>query len=121
MRIVGSALVLLGLVLLGLVLLDLGACTPTTSPDEECITQGGVCFTSMDLPACGSPIMGSGLCSSGFTCCTVVDPYNILNGKTFDAGPPPSFVDAGDADVVSDATPDSSVDALHDAVEAAAD
>lgn len=83
------------------------ACTPTTSPDEDCITQGGTCFISEGV--CGIAIQAA--CSSGYSCCstTSINAYNVRDGGLFDAGPLPIVREGG-----ADALPDGSHDAAHE-------
>lgn len=82
-----------GAILLALGVLQAAACTPTTSPDEDCIVAGGVCFRSDDEAGCYSPI--SEPCSTGFTCCTAAYGANIVDGALVDGptGAPPPIVD----------------------------
>jgi hypothetical protein len=107
MRIVGFLLVAATVLAAG--------CTATTSPDEECVVQGGMCFIASDPGGCGTPI-GSGLCTSGYTCCAMINAYNVRDGGVFsDAGPPPDLFDTGAGDAASDATHDAASEATHDA------
>jgi hypothetical protein len=101
----------------GLLLAALGflsACTATTSPDEDCITAGGLCFTTSDIARCGSVV--SAACGSGYTCCTQteINASNIVDGEVVDAGIVP-VLDAGsdggvDSSVTDSAARDGSVD-----------
>jgi hypothetical protein len=88
------------------------ACTSTTSPDEDCITQGGTCFISEGY--CGIQIQAG--CSSGYSCCatTSINAYNVRDGALFDAGPVP-VVREGGTDGAPDASHDGSHDGAHEA------
>jgi hypothetical protein len=82
----------LGLLLVAGALLC-AACTSTTSPDEDCITQGGTCFISEGV--CNVQIQAG--CSSGYSCCatTSINAYNVRDGGLFDAGPAPIVPEGG--------------------------
>jgi hypothetical protein len=97
----------LGLLLVAGALLC-AACTSTTSPDEDCITQGGTCFISEGV--CGIQIQAA--CSSGYSCCatTSINAYNVRDGALFDAGPVPVVREGG-----TDGAPDGSRDAAYEA------
>jgi hypothetical protein len=92
MRVLGPILLAGGLLL--------AACTSTTSPDEDCITQGGTCFLAGGV--CGIPIQAD--CSSGYSCCatTSINAYNVRDGGFFDAGPPPVVAVEGGTDALPD-------------------
>jgi hypothetical protein len=87
------------------------ACTTATSPDEDCITQGGICFLSQG--ACTSPV--SAACSSGYSCCADPNAFNVRDGGTYDAGPAPVVVTDAGADGARDAAHEAAHEAGHDA------
>jgi len=78
------------------------ACTATATKDEDCIVQGGVCFTNLDPQGCINPIEAA--CSTGYLCCGTAYGANIVNGVVTDAAtgaplvPDGGGVDAGPAD-----------------------
>jgi hypothetical protein len=56
------------LFLFALAFLWVAACTATTSPDEDCIVNGGICFTLQDNAGCATQLNFA--CHSGYQCCT---------------------------------------------------
>jgi len=71
------------LLLLGLGLGCASACTTANPPDEDCITAGGLCFTSTDPAACGTPLPNA--CSTGYTCCSTVAVQNLVDAAVRDS------------------------------------
>ncbi len=87
--------VLVFVLTLALGLLCFAACTATTSPDEVCLTNGGVCFTTSDMVGCDMPL--SFPCSNGYVCCTSAYGANIGEAGVVTDAPSgnPGPLDAG--------------------------
>ena len=87
---------------LSLSLVAAAACTSTATKDEDCIVQGGVCFTNLDPQGCINPIEAA--CSTGYTCCGTAYGANIVDGAVIDAPTgAPVGVDGGGFDAGTDA------------------
>ena len=106
-----------GLLLVVLGLLWVAACTSTDITDEDCIVNGGICFTSEDFAdGCYRPLLYG--CASGYKCCTNAYAANFDNGVFIDAatGIPDGGPDAAVPDAGKDSGEDAkAVDAGHDA------
>ena len=96
--------VLVFVLTLALGLLCFAACTATTSPDEVCLTNGGVCFTTSDMVGCDMPL--SFPCSNGYVCCTSAYRASIGEAGVVTDAPSgnPGPLDAG-ADAATAAAP----------------
>ena len=103
-----------GLALVVLGVLWVVACSSTDVPDEDCIVNGGVCFTKLDEKGCFRSLEFA--CAAGYQCCEYAFAGNLSDGHLVDAstGQPdgvgedaPPRVDTG-----TDAPPDTSGDAV---------
>jgi hypothetical protein len=109
------------LLFLAVGLLWAAACTATSNPDEDCIVNGGICFTSMDQPGCSHPLLYA--CSAGFVCCTNAYAANLTCNSAGECktiadastGAPDVGPDVDAANATKDAAHEAESDAEHDA------